>query len=163
MSEPLPIREMTAPDTNVVEFEMYFAVGEDDDAWFGGVPFRDDHARWERRRNEAAVIASALAPADTVERQMALAVLAGDDAAALALADRLCEMRAAPDDAARRLVEAGPDLLAAAKDALETMCRGDFTNGVTSPMGDMDEGDVMAGRDMDRLREAIRKAEGKQP
>jgi len=157
MSEPLEIRTGVGGG-NEYYWRWHIEVGEN---WVSGCDNSGhDDGTWERLQREAAVIASALAPADTVERQMALAVLAGDSAAALALADRLCETRSAPDDAARRLVEAGPDLLAAAKNALETMYRGDFTNGVTSPMGDIDEGDVMAGHDMDRLREAIRKAEG---
>jgi hypothetical protein len=51
-------------------------------------------------------------------------------------------------------------LLAACERALEQIRHCDCTNGVTSPMGDIDEGNVWAGETMDQLINAINKAKG---
>jgi hypothetical protein len=62
-----------------------------------------------------------------------------------------------------RLIAAAPDLLAACELALEQLHHCDCSNGVTSPMGDIDEGNVWAGQTADTLLAAIRKAKGESP
>jgi len=143
VSEPLKIT--TDNGGEAAYFQRYINVGN---TWVSGCD-RHEAAEWERLQREAAVIASALAPADTVERQMALAVLAGDNAAALALADRLCETRRAGEDVWGGLLEA-----AKANIALLERPRSDSGGWKRR---DYHEDEMVA------LREAIRKAEGKQP
>ncbi len=71
------------------------------------------------------------------------------------------EALAALAETARQLLRQRDALLAAAKHALEQINACDCSNGVTSPMGDIDQGDVYAVRTMDLLREAIAAAEPK--
>jgi len=61
-------------------------------------------------------------------------------------------------DLLRRLIASHKDLLAAAEQALEQLGHCDCSNGVTSPMGDRDEGEVFALRVKHALEDAIREA-----
>ena len=138
MSEPLQVR--TGVDGNEYYWQRYVEVGEPGEAWVSGCG-SPDMATWERLQCEAAVIASALAPADTVERQMALAVLAGDNAAALALADRLVETRRAGEDVWGGLLKVVRAMLARMNKSGWRLI--DYDDELTA------------------IREAVRKAEGK--